>query len=218
MRGTIKVPFGVYYNEQFSRPFRRKQDIVLFILNAVNVLLIQQQYSEIKGTLWIKKEKMSRVFCFLEGKYFSTVFPFEIEQKSGTENAFKVYDSTWDIEIDNRRISLLERMLDRIDFEQNSVEAIIESAYLDVAEDDYTNEEVDQCFGLILRLLSMELGYIRYDYDPDHENGAYHPLHHLDINYSSKGTYKLGVSKKVEMDEFIDLLDVKTACRYVQEK
>ena len=82
----------------------------------------------------------------------------------------------------------------------------------------YTDEEVDQCFGLILRMLSMELGYIRYDYDPDHENGTMHPLHHLDVNYSSQGTYKLGMNRKIQTDEFVDMLDVKTACRYIQKK
>lgn len=30
--------------------------------------------------------------------------------------------------------------------------------------------------------------YIRYDHDPDREDAKRHPLHHLDINYSSYGT------------------------------
>ena len=70
---------------------------------------------------------------------------------------------------------------------------------------------------MILRLLSMELGYIRYDYDPEHENGKFHPLHHLDINYSSKGTYKLGMNNKIQINDFVDLLDVKKECRYIKE-
>lgn len=31
MKETIKIPFGVYYQEQFSKPMRRKQDVVSFI-------------------------------------------------------------------------------------------------------------------------------------------------------------------------------------------
>lgn len=99
----------------------------------------------------------------------------------------------------------------------NSIESIIEDAYLDVAENGYEHEEIEQCFMLILRLLSMELGYIRYDYDPEHENGKFHPLHHLDINYSSKGTYKLGMNNKIQINDFVDLLDVKKECRYIKE-
>ena len=48
MRGTIKVAFGKYYREQFSKPVRKKQDVVLFILNVVNILLIKQR-SEVCG-------------------------------------------------------------------------------------------------------------------------------------------------------------------------
>lgn len=217
MRGMIKVAFGEYYREQFSKPVRNKQDMVRFILNVVNTLLIKQE-SDGGGVLWIKKDKMSRVFCFLEEKYFSTVFPFEIVNKNEVENERKIYDQVLNLELDNRKIVLLQRMLDQMNFVANSVETIIQEAYLDVAEDGYTDDEVDQCFGLILRLLSMELGYIRYDYDPKHENGTVHPLHHLDVNYSSQGTYKFGLERKIQMDEFVDLLDVKSACRYIQAK
>lgn len=216
MRNIIKVPFGVYYYEQFSKPIRRKQDVVSFVLSVVNILLIGREESDVKGTLWIKKEKMNRVFCFMERKYFSIVFPFDVEWKNVDENKFKVYDPTWDMEIDLRKNALLERMLKEIDFKEKSIDSIIENAYLDVAEEGYANEEIDKCFGLILGLLSMELGYIRYDYDPEHENGTLHPLHHLDINYSSKGTYKLGMNKKIDRDEFVDMLDIKTECRFVQ--
>ena len=170
MKETIKITFGVYYQEQFSKPMRRKQDVVSFILGVVNVLLVGESES----------------------------------------------DSISDIRINNRSVALLERMLEKIDFEESSIDEIIEEAYLDVAEDGYTDKDIDMCFGLILRLLSMELGYIRYDYDPERENGRLHPLYHVDINYSTKGTYKLGMNKKMETAEFIDMLDTKTDCRYVQ--
>lgn len=170
MKETIKIPFGVYYQEQFSKPMRRKQDVVSFILGVVNVLLVGESES----------------------------------------------DSISDIRINNRSVALLERMLEKIDFEESSIDEIIEEAYLDVEEDGYTDKDIDMCFGLILRLLSMELGYIRYDYDPERENGRLHPLYHADINYSTKGTYKLGMNKKMETAEFIDMLDTKTDCRYVQ--
>lgn len=68
---------------------------------------------------------------------------------------------------------------------------------------------------MILRLFTTELGYIRYDYDEIHQNGNLHPLNHLDINYSSKGSYKLGLKKRIEIEEFLDILDVQTECRYV---
>ncbi|MBQ2406863.1 MAG: hypothetical protein II312_09400 [Lachnospiraceae bacterium] len=215
MKKVVQISFGNYYYERLMRPVRRKQDNIALILDILNILMIGEEQDSIKGKIVIKVDKMSRLFCFLEEKYFSMVFPFDIEQQSGNENVYRIYDAAWDMEIDNRIVVLLERMLNRIDFVKNSVDEIIENAYLDVSEEEYTEGEISNCFGLMLRLLSMELGYIRYDYDPEHENGDVHPLHHLDINYSSRGTYKLGVKKKMEKDEFVDLLDIKTDCKYV---
>ena len=84
-----------------------------------------------------------------------------------------------------------------------------------MSEEEYTEDEIDNCFSLVMRLLSMELGYIRYDYDAEHENGTLHPLYHLDVNCSSKGTYKLGVNRKMKREDFIDLLDINTNCKYI---
>lgn len=215
MKKIVQVSFGNYYYERFMHPVRKKQDNIALILDILNILMIGEEQDRIKGKIVIKLDKMSRLFCFLEEKYFSMVFPFDIEQRTGNENVYIIYDTILDMEIDNRIVVLLERMLDRIDFAKNSVDEIIENAYLDVSEEEYTEREISNCFGLMLRLLSMELGYIRYDYDPEHANGDLHPLHHLDINYSSRGTYKLGIKKKMEKDEFVDLLDIKTDCKYV---
>ena len=62
---------------------------------------------------------------------------------------------------------------------------------------------------------STDLGYIRYDYDEKHENEKIHSLHHLDINYSSKGTYKIGLKKALKDEDFIDMLDLRTECKYL---
>lgn len=215
MKNIIKRSFGNYYYEKFGKPVRKKQDIVLVVLDVMNILLIGETQNASKGTLWIKRDKMSRLFCFLEDKYFSVVFPFETEYDMEHDQIVRIYDTAQDMEIDSRLLVLLRRMLEKIDFEKNSVEKIFEDAYLDVAEDGYTDTEISKCFGLILNLLSTELGYIRYDHDPKHENGVLHPLHHLDVNFSVRGTYKFGLNKDVEIDEFVDMLDTKTACRYI---
>ena len=59
MKETIKIPFGVYYQEQFSKPMRRKQDVVSFILGVVNVLLVGESDSDSNGTLYLKRNKMN---------------------------------------------------------------------------------------------------------------------------------------------------------------
>ena len=61
----------------------------------------------------------------------------------------------------------------------------------------------------------MEDGYIRYDCDELHQKADIHPLHHLDINYSSGITYKIGLRNSMKLDEFKDVLDTQTECAYL---
>lgn len=131
------------------------------------------------------------------------------------EKSWKIYDSILGIEIDIKLVTLLERMLAKFEMAHNSLEEIMDNVYSDEIEDEYLKEEIDNCFRLLVSLMSAELGYVRYDYDSKHQNGELHPLNHVDINYSSKVTYKLGLKNKVKPEEFIDMLDLKTKCRYL---
>lgn len=69
---------------------------------------------------------------------------------------------------------------------------------------------------LFRELLISEDGYIRYDHDPDNAAGDMHPLHHLDVFYSSGSTFKLGLRNSIDTATFEDYLDITTACRYIQ--
>lgn len=79
---------------------------------------------------------------------------------------------------------------------------------LEVAE-DYEYQNINEVWHLVFLLWHMEEGYIRYDYDPIYEKTRTHPLNHLDINYSSDITYKIGMNRKISIKEFINILDIK---------
>lgn len=211
----IQLPFGNYYYDKLMKPIRRQKDCVALILDILNILLVGEEMSDEKGVIMIVVDKMSCLFCFSGKKYFSMVFPFDMERVEEMGKIYRIYDLILNMEIDNRLIVLMERILNQIDFEESTMDEIIEKAYFDVAEEGYSEDEVGKCFNLVMRLLSMELGYIRYDDDPEHENGALHPRYHLDVNYSSKGTYKLGINSGMREEDFIDLLDIKTNCKYI---
>lgn len=211
----IRRPFGNYYYDRLMKPVRRQKDCVALILDILNILLVGEEMSDEKGVIMIVVDKMSRLFCFSGKKYFSMVFPFDMERMEEPGDNYRIYDLILNMEIDNRLIVLMERILNQIDFEESTMDEIIEKAYFDVAEEGYSEDEVGRCFNLVMRLLSMELGYIRYDDDPEHENGALHPRYHLDVNYSSKGTYKLGLNSGMRKEDFIGLLDIKTNCKYI---
>lgn len=215
MGKEIQFSFGNFYNEKFSKPVRTKQDCVSIILNVLNIILIGEEPGEESGKIVVKIDKMSRLFCFLKDKYFSIVFPFAIEKVMEADEGYIIYDSTWNQQINTRIVALMQSMLQEIDFASCTIDEIIERAYFDVSEEEYVEDEISNSFRLVLQLLSMEFGYIRYDYDEEHEKGELHPLCHFDINYSTKGTYKMGLREQMEQKEFIDLLDNKTKCHYV---
>lgn len=60
--------------------------------------------------------------------------------------------------------------------------------------------------------------YLRYDFDPKSSNGALHPLCHLDVNMSSKGSYKIGLKSKLSPSEFENIVNKNTDCYYLLDK
>ena len=60
---------------------------------------------------------------------------------------------------------------------------------------------------LYTALCTLEPGYLRFDNDEKNANGRYHPLTHLDINYTSGSTYKIGLYGQPSKESFLRLLD-----------
>ena len=79
-------------------------------------------------------------------------------------------------------------------------------------DDEFT---IEQMWTLFSYLLKYDLGYIRYDIDPEHENGKLHPLYHLDICLDNSATYKIGLDKKIEFDDLKNILDITNECWYI---
>jgi len=42
-----------------------------------------------------------------------------------------------------------------------------------------------------------------------------HPLNHLDICLDTAATYKIGLDKKIEFDDFKNILDTTNECWYI---
>lgn len=106
----IQLSYGDYYDEKLMKPVRKQEECVSLILELLNILLVGEMIGNEKGEILIIIDKMSRLFCFSDNKYFSMVFPFDIEI---TEDiTYRIYDSVSGIEIDNRLTALMKRMLD----------------------------------------------------------------------------------------------------------
>ena len=201
----------VFY-ENIAKPLRDKKSLILLLLETVKQIQVGDVSTTNYGEMKILIDKMSRVFYQLENKMFSLVFPFGIEL---TDEKCKVYDSETDIEIDSKVIAVLISIISYYDNEKISVETILD-AYCESAPEE-ENEQMDAIWRILIRLFSMELGYIRYDYDKEHADEEYHPLNHFDVNYSSNITYKIGLKESINLEEMITFLDVKQKCQYLEK-
>ncbi len=78
-------------------------------------------------------------------------------------------------------------------------------------------EELESAWKIFKKLHNIEYGYIRYDYDEKRERGRLHPLNHLDVNFMNANQLKLGLYKKINIEEFIDIIDTTTECYYLSK-
>lgn len=215
MGKCIEIKVGEYFLEKVMRPIRRKQDGILLLLETLKLFhnSLDERPQAGAGRILVSIDKMSRVFYETEDKYFSMMFPFSLENREGK---YRIYDSLTDLEINDKMISLLISIFKKDGVLEYSLEKamdfIIESA------DEYEYKNIDDIWRLLFKLWYMEEGYIRYDYDEKHLNGDKHPLHHLDINYSSGSTYKLGLKRRMSAEDFMDMLDTGTDCAYLSLK
>lgn len=208
----VERKIGEFFYDRISKPVRNKQDSILLLLETLK--LINDTENEIlneRGRIVIFIDKMSRVFYETDKKIFSLCFPFSLEGRPNDH--FRIYDSLTDLEISNQMISLLISIF-RNDAKlgeslENVMDFIIESA------EDYEYKNINDIWKLLFKLWYIEDGYIRYDYDPDRANGRKHPLYHLDVNYASGTTYKIGLNASLLMDDLKDILDLTTDCAYL---
>lgn len=211
----IERKISGFFWERAVKPIRNKQDIILLLLETLKLVNDSQESVNFeRGKVILCISDMSRIFYDLGDKIFSIFFPFSLEAKAN--HIYRVYDSMTDLEITNKMISLLISIFKKEgrlgDSLENVMDFIIESAA------DYEYKNIDDIWRLLFKLWYMEDGYIRYDYDPEHVNGKRHPLYHLDVNYSSGAAYKIGLGKRLQLNELRDMLDTNTDCVFIDTK
>ena len=149
--------------------------------------------------LKICKEKVNRLFVYLDNnKFISIQFPFDIIKVSnGLRFKFK------GINVDSKVVSDGLSLLTQLEDKYPDIRQILDS----------DNENIDNDTYDILGSLSLlDFGYPRFDYDPKNEKGDIHPLHHLDINYSKYGTFKIKLPNRITMQHFEDIFDKEKPC------
>lgn len=196
--------------ESMFKPVRDRRQVIELLLNAMRLFLLQPlpRPLKISGLLELRISKMSRLFFFSENKHFSIAFPFIA--KLNDDGALAFYSDSG-FEINSKTLSEIAAVIDsRYDFDNGSF-----IDFYDSFEESLV--ESPNFWIVFLKLMTFEEGYIRYDYDEEHENGDLHPLNHLDIFYSSKPTFKIGLRERYQKDYLVNLVNRETNCIYLDK-
>ncbi len=211
MKKIDKAINKIFY-DNISRPLRNKKDFVILLLETVKLFYVEEIFAEAQGRISIVVDKMSRVFYQVENKLFSIVFPFGIECR---DSQYRIYDIHLDIDIDSKLISIMKSMISRLEISELTAEDVFE-LYCEEVTDQTGEEEAVAAWKILSQLFTIELGYIRYDLDEEHADKVYHPLNHLDINYTSNAAYKIGLKRMIKMEDMISLLNINFKCAYLE--
>lgn len=207
----IEYDLDHFFDTILNRPFRTKYDIINFILRLTKLIVIGYEGEVLLGKAIVYVDKMSRIIISYKNKLFSISYPFTVTVENN--KIISIHDSVSGAKIDSKMISALLNYLDS-DYLDRDIEDTFYDLLDTIDEDEYNTND----FWTIVRNLYMfESGYVRYDYDIDNENGRLHPLHHLDVNYSTKATYKIGLSKSISNEDLLGILDTETECYFIED-
>jgi len=201
-------PIDKYQAEKALLPIRTKRDVIFLLMRSIKMMSqgMNPPTGTSSATIVLNVSKMSRLFLIAPKRIFSINFPFSVHEDAGVlrfrSHAHKNVDSKATSDI----LTLLanEDLLNSFEV-LHFAEPILDACTVDA-----------DIWGLFRELLLFEDGYIRYDHDEQRADGRRHPLHHLDIFYSSGPTFKLGLHSGIGNSDLEDLLDIGTDCRFIQ--
>lgn len=175
--------------------------ILLIIVEACRYMMHNEQVANANHKFMLVVDDMNRLFFCREGKMFSVLFPFHVNE----------YPT---IRFDLNNLPLDGKMF-------SDVNRVLESELLEVKDaidfiEPIANlqDENPDLWIVVKHLLTYEIGYIRYDDDLDGFRKAsrrgvpkQHPRYHYDVNLDSQATFKLGLARQISPDDFVDFLN-----------
>lgn len=218
----------VYYithdlNRLLSKRLKGRNDIIKILLECCNILITEVEPNDSgNGDFELIISKMKRIFFYCGtdlNKIFSCSFPFELEKIS---NEKVLYGTSQKIEITPYIISILMSLCNKGWFEENfrfddiydSIEAL-EDIVGDYGDD--STELLNNIIPILQFLSTYEIGYLRYDFDNEQENGKFHPLNHIDFYYTQSSTFKIGLNERASRENFKTLVDTNCECCFIEK-
>lgn len=195
-----------FQENDFFLPLRDKINYARLIVLAARLLLLDYEIqTRVTSSMKLVVDKMSRLFFYKDNKYFSVSFPFTVLIDENDVITITTYSGRL---VDNKSISDVISILEDEQFKLNPSPI-----------DFYSGTNIHEYKGFLLleEILQFEPAYIRYDMDAPNQKGKLHPLHHLDINYSSCGSYKLGLYHVIDAEYFENILNINTDCSFLTD-
>lgn len=188
-------------------PIRDKKGLIELLVKAVKIMLtpVEVHKDHRAGEMTLLVKKMSRLIFSSSGKMFSVAFPFICTERDGQ----LFFHSHEHPSIDSKATSDILSIL-------NVPNLLTSPDVLAFADPIYAAYDIDtHIWNLLREMLLTEGGYVRYDDDATREDGHRHPRHHLDLFYSQGATFKAGLRESISHDDFADILNIETDCRYL---
>ena len=204
-----------YENRKFSQTLKQHKDYTKVLLEITRKILSNKDsINEVsllsQAYLKLVIDKQSRIFVYLSAnKFYSFEYPCQVEIDKITKQVNSVYTTSGihcTLELISNAIPILDdvRCDSIIDVYESRDE---ENAFLKI-----------EAYKLLEYFWAHEPCYLRYDHDPISCNGNLHPLNHLDVNMSLKGSYKLGLKSRLSPEEFENIVNKSTDCYYLLDK
>lgn len=192
------------YDRSIQKVIIERKDILLVVLEACRYMMHNEQVHNTTNKIILVVNEMNRLFFCSDEKMFSVMFPFHV-------NEYPLVRFDLDnIPIDSKVLSSLIQYIESKEFSSDDALDFITPI------GDIQEQSNADFWKIVRHLLLYDIGYVRYDDDPEGFKKAskdgkpkQHPRYHYDINLDSQATFKLGLSKKMTSDKFIDMLDNK---------
>lgn len=201
------IPISDEHVDIFFTPLREKKDIIRLLMTTIKYIISYVKIpGEYSNTIQIVIDDMNRFIYTSENKIFSIRSPFNIKKDDDKLIFYTKNISEIDHFISSRIIELSN---DERFHSPNWGEFIelLDELFIDA----------NRIWPFIHELMLFEEGYLRYDHDPEHENGRMHPLYHLDIYYTTASTFKIGTYHKPCSSYLSELLNNKVESKYLEK-
>lgn len=194
----------VLYEESIQEDIIERKDVLLVVLEACRYMMHNDQVPNATNKLILVVNEMNRLFFCSNRKMFSVMFPFHVNEYPSVRFDLE------NIPIDSKVLSTLIQFIGSKEFSSDDAMDFI------IPIGDIQEQSNADFWKIVRHLLIYDIGYIRYDDDPERFKKAskagrpkQHPRYHYDVNLDSQATFKLGISKKITSEKFIDMLDNK---------